>query len=61
MQQHKMVAFAGGVHARLGTASRISSLNDATLMLIADEVLEGWSLLKLWRSERLACEGKAAT
>jgi len=34
----------------------VSSLNDMALVLIADEVLGGWSLLKLWQRERLARE-----
>jgi len=48
VQQHKLAAFASGLHVRLGAASRVSSLNDAALVLIADEILGGWSLLKLW-------------
>ena len=56
VQQHKVAAFASGLHARLGAASWVSSLNDMALVLIADEVLGGWSLLKLWQRERLARE-----
>ena len=56
-----MVAFASGLHARLGAASQVSSLNDVALLLIADEVLGGWSLLKLWQCERLAHEGEAVS
>jgi len=61
VQQHKVVAFASGLHVRLGAASRVSSLNDVALVLIADEVLGGWSLLKMWQRERLVCETKAAS
>ena len=61
VQQHKVAVFASGLHARLGAASRVSSLNDVALVLIADEVLGGWSLLQLWQRERLAREGEAAS
>ena len=61
VQQHKVVAFASGLHVRLGATSRVSTLNDMALVLIADEVLGGWSLLKLWQRERLAREGEAAS
>ena len=56
-----MAAFASGLHVRLGAASRVSSLNDVALVLIADEVLGGWSLLKLWQRERLQREDEAAS
>ena len=39
LQQEKVATFAGGLHARLGAASRVSCLNDLTLMVIANEVL----------------------
>jgi len=61
VQQHKVAAFASGLHARLGAASWMSSLNDMALVLIADEVLGGWSLLKLWQRERLAREVEAVS
>jgi len=60
VQQHKVEAFASGLHARMGAASQVSSLNVVVLVLIADEVLGGWSLLKLWQRERLAREGAPA-
>ena len=44
---------------RLGAAASVSFLNDALLVLISDEVLVGWSLLKLWQHQRLAREGEA--
>ena len=56
-----MAAFASGLHARLGAASRVSWLNHAALVLIADEVLGGWSLLKLWQRERLQRETEPAS
>ena len=46
---------------RLGAVSWVSSLNDVALVLIANEVLGGWSLLKMWQRERLVCETKAAS
>jgi len=61
VQQNKVAAFASGLHVRLGEASQVSSLNDVALVLIADEVLGGWSLLKLWQRERLAREGEVAS
>ena len=61
VQQHKVAAFASGLHARLGAASRVSLLNDTVLVLIADEVLGGWSLLKLWHRERRARKGEAVS
>ena len=56
VQQQKVAAFASGLHARLGAASKVSSLNNEALVLIADEVLGGWSLRKLWQRERLQRE-----
>ena len=61
VQQQKVAAFASGLHARLGAASKVSSLNDVALVLIADEVLGGWSLLKLWQCERLQREAEPAS
>jgi len=61
LQQQKVVAFAGGLHVRLGSASRVSSLNDVALVLIADEVLGGWSLLKLWQRQRMQYEAEPAS
>jgi len=48
VQENKAVAFASGLHVRLGATSRVSTLNDMALVLIANEVLGGWSLFKLW-------------
>jgi len=56
-----MVAFARGLHVRLGAVSWVSSLNDVALVLIANEVLGGWSLLKMWQRERLVRETKVAS
>ena len=50
-QQHKVAAFASGTHARLGAASRVLVLDEQTLVMIADEVLGGWSLRKEWRQQ----------
>jgi len=61
-QQHKVAAFASGMHARLGAASGVSGLDEQTLVMIADEVLGGWGLLREWRqhSEHAGDEGAAA-
>jgi len=61
VQQHKVATFASGLHVRLGAASRVFSLNDVALMLIADDVLGGLSLVKLWQRERLEREGEPAS
>ena len=49
IQQQKVVAFAGGMHARLGDGSVVLSMNELAFVMIADEVLGGWSLLKQWK------------
>jgi len=49
-EQHKIEVFASGLHVRLGTASVANSLNQMTLVLIANEVLGSWSLLEAWAS-----------
>ena len=51
VQQQKVAAFASGMHARLGAASGVSWLDEQALVMIADEVLGGWGLLKEWRQE----------
>ena len=60
VQQHKVVAFASGMHARLGAASGVSRLDDQTMMMIVEEVLGGWGLLKEWRQQEWAGEGGGA-
>ena len=60
VQQHKVAAFASGMHARLGAASEVSRLDEQTLVMIADEVLGGWGLLREWRQQEWAGEGGAA-
>ena len=60
-QQQKVAVFASGLHERLGAVSQVQSLNDAALVLIANGVLGGWSLLKHWRCERQALEGEVAS
>ena len=57
VQQHKMAAFASGMHARLGAGSGVSRLDEQTLVLIADEVLGGWGLLREWREQEQAGAG----
>ena len=49
VQQHKVVAFASGLHGRLGAASGVSMLNDQMLTMIANEVL-GRSDFRKWLS-----------
>jgi hypothetical protein len=46
-----MVTFASALHFRLGAASPALALNDPVLVLIADEILGGWSLVKEWQGE----------
>ena len=57
LQQHKVAAFASGLHGRLGAASGVSMLNDQILTMIANEVL-GRSDFHKWLSlwERLCLE-----
>ena len=56
VQQQKVAAFASGMHARLGAASGVSWLDEQALVMIADEVLGGWGLLKEWRQELVAAK-----
>ena len=60
VQQHKVVAFASGMHVRLGAASRVSRLDEQTLVMIVEEVLGGWALLKEWQQQEWAGEGGGA-
>ena len=46
VQQQKVVAFAGGLHSRLGASSSVSSLDELALMMIAEAVLGRWRLPK---------------
>ena len=59
MQQLKMTAFASGLHARLGGASHVSLLNEQMLMIIADEVLGGWSLRTETQQQRQISDSAA--
>ena len=54
MQQQKVVAFASGMHSRLGAAWGVNKLDDQALEMIVDEVLGGLGLLKDWRQELVA-------
>ena len=56
VQQQKVAAFASGMHWRLGAASGVSWLDEQALVMIADEVLGGWGLLKEWRQELVAAD-----
>ena len=51
LQQQKVVAFASGLQTRMGAASCVSSLNELALVMIADEVLGGWTLRRQWERE----------
>ena len=54
VQQLKVVAFASGMHARLSAASGVLGLDEDMLVMIAEEVLGGWSLLSEWQQEERA-------
>jgi hypothetical protein len=41
VQQHKVAAFASGLHGRLGQGLGVLELNEKVLVMIADEVLGG--------------------
>jgi hypothetical protein len=56
VQQQKVTAFASGMHWRLGAVSGVSWLDEQTLVMIVDEVLGGWGLLKEWRQELVAAK-----
>jgi len=49
VKQHKLLAFGGGMHLRLGAASPMSSLRDTASAHNADEVLSGFSQLGRWQ------------
>jgi hypothetical protein len=54
MQQQKVAAFASGMmKARLGAVSGVSWLDEQALVMIADELLGGWGLLKEWQERSL--------
>ena len=44
------------MHWRLGAASGVSLLDEQVLVMIVDEVLGGWGLLKEWRQELVAAK-----
>ena len=56
VQQQKVAAFASWMHSWLGGASGVSWLDEQALVMIADEVLGGWGLLKEWRQEIVAAK-----
>ena len=56
VQQQKVAACASGMHAQLGAASGVSWLGDQALVMIVDEFLGGWGLLKEWRQELVAAK-----
>jgi len=56
VQQQKVAACASGMHAQLGAASGVLWLGDQTLVMIVDEFLGGWGLLKEWRQELVAAD-----
>jgi hypothetical protein len=56
IQQHKVMAFACGLHNRLGAVSQVpvSSIDESMLMHITNELLGGWSLMQQWQREQMA-------
>jgi len=46
------MAFACGLHKRLGEVSQVSSIDESTLMHITNELLGGWSLKQQWQQQR---------
>jgi hypothetical protein len=54
MQQHKVMAFACGLHKRLGEVSQVSSIDDSMLLHITNELLGCQSLRKQWQREEMA-------
>ena len=52
-QQRKVIAFACGLHERLGAKSTVSSLDESMFMHFTNEVLGGWDLIQLWQLERV--------
>jgi len=49
------------LHAQLGAASWVSFLIDVALVLVADDVLGGWGLLKMWQGHQLEAEHACST
>ncbi len=56
VQQQKVAAFASGMHWLLGVSSGVSWLDEQALVMIADEVLGWWGLLKEWQQELVAAK-----
>ena len=56
VQQQKVAALASGMQSRLVAASGVKWLDEQALVVIADEVLGGWGLLKEWRQELVAAK-----
>ena len=54
MQQNKVMAFACGLHKRLGEVSQVSSIDDSMLMHITNELLGCQSLKQQWQREQMA-------
>ena len=61
LQQQKLVALVSAQHVRLGVGSCASSLNQLARIMIADELLGGWTLCKKWEREAAAREGSSNT
>jgi len=55
VQQHRVLAFASGMHRRLGAASCVSSLNELALGMIGDEVLGGQIVRKIAAAGGIQC------
>ena len=48
-EQAKVLAFASGMHQRLGAGSPVALLSEQELMIIADRVLWSWKLRTEWQ------------
>jgi len=54
IQQHRVMAFACGLHKRLGEVSQVSSIDESMLMHITNELLGARSLKQQWQREQMA-------
>jgi hypothetical protein len=52
-QQGKILAFASGLHGRLGAESSVALLDEQAVLLVADALMGGWRLQLQWQREAL--------
>jgi hypothetical protein len=50
-EQSEVAAFARGLHMRQGVGLIVLQLIEQLLVLVVDEVLGGWSLMREWHEE----------